>query len=186
MPPLPACSVKILWLGLALCALALSAACGAPATPAAPSAALATAAPTATSVPPSPTVPPTAPPLTATAAPATATVAPSPTSLPPSPTPGQKEVMVIVHNFELVPKFVTVTVGTKVTWLVEQGPHTTTSDDFRSKGPNSWHSGDLQTGQHFSFVFNNPGQFRYFCGFHSEPGQPLIPANMNGLVTVVY
>ena len=92
--------------------------------------------------------------------------------------------MVIIHNFEFVPKFVTVTVGTKVTWLVEQGTHTTTSDDFRTKGPNAWHSGDLMVGQKFSFTFNNPGQFRYFCGFHSEPGQPLTAGNMNGQVTV--
>jgi plastocyanin len=104
--------------------------------------------------------------------------------MPASPTPAKKEVMVIIHNFEFVPKFITVSVGTTVTWMVEQGPHTTTSDDFRSKGPNSWHSGDLQTGQRFSFVFNSPGQFRYFCGFHSEPGQPLAVDKMNGMVTV--
>jgi len=132
-------------------------------------------------VPPTATaIPPTATPLP----PATATLVPSPTPVPASPTPAQKEVMVIIHNFEFVPKFVTVTVGTKVTWLVEQGTHTTTSDDFRTKGPNSWHSGDLTVGQKFSFTFNNAGTFRYFCGFHSEPGQPLTAGNMNGAVTV--
>jgi plastocyanin len=174
---------------IALLALAIAlAGCGAPASPAAPSAAptittlpATSVAATATAPPPAPTPnPPTATPQL----PPTATLAPSPTPAPPSPTPAPKEVMVVVRNFEFSPKFVTVTVGTKVTWLVEQGPHTATSDDFRSKGPNSWHSGDLQTGQRFSFVFDNPGTFRYFCGFHSAPGQPLTPANMNGTVTV--
>ncbi|MBI1802130.1 MAG: hypothetical protein HYR71_10945, partial [Chloroflexi bacterium] len=68
--------------------------------------------------------------------------------------------------------------------VVEQGTHTTTSDDFRTQGPNSWHSGDLKTGAKFSFTFNSPGTFRYFCGFHSEPGQPLDAGLMNATVTV--
>ena len=171
-------------LGVAL----VLAACAAPASPAAPTAAPTSAPVAPTALPPTatplPATPTPNPPTTTPLPPATATLVPSPTPVPASPTPAQKEVMVIIHNFEFVPKFVTVTVGTKVTWLVEQGTHTTTSDDFRTKGPNSWHSGDLTVGQKFSFTFNNAGTFRYFCGFHSEPGQPLTAGNMNGAVTV--
>jgi len=152
---------------LLVLALVLTA-CGAPATPAAaptgaptsaPTAAPPTTAPVATAVPPTATsVPPTP---TAVPPTATPTLAPSPTVVAASPTPAQKEVMVVIRNFEFAPKFITVSVGTKVTWMVEQGTHTTTSDDFRSQGPNAWHSGNLTVGQKFSFTFNNAGQFRY-------------------------
>ena len=150
---------------------------------------------TATSVPPSPTavpatatsVPPTATalPATATAIPATATLAPAtPTLRPPTPIAVANGFLVNVKNFEFMPRDIKIAKGTIVTWVVLQGQHTTTSDDFRSKAPNSWHSGDLQTGQKFSFTFNTPGTYRFFCGFHSEPGQPLTVGNMNGQVTV--
>jgi plastocyanin len=175
----------------------LLAACGTAATPAAapatavPAAATATPVPpspiavppTATSLPPSPTpVPPTATPLPPSPTPVP-TVAPSPTFVPPTPSVA-KEFIVNVKNYEFMPRDIKVVAGTTVTWVVLQGPHTTTSDDFRTKGPNSWHSGDLATGQKFSFTFNTPGAYRFFCGFHSEPGAPLTPDNMNGLVTV--
>ena len=150
---------------------------------------------TATSVPPSPTTvpatatsaPPTATalPATATAIPATATLAlATSTRLPPTPIAVANEFLVNVKNFEFMPRDIKIAKGTTVTWVVLQGPHTTTSDDFRSKGPNSWHSGDLQTGQRFSFTFNTPGTYRFFCGFHSSPGEPLAVGNMNGQVTV--
>lgn len=150
------------------------------------------AAPTPTSAP---TVVPAAvatntplpPPATATSLPPTPTTAPTLVPSPTialSPTPAAKEVKVTVRNFEFVPRDIKITVGTTVTWVFEQGPHTSTSDDFRTQGPNSWHSGNKNAGESFSFTFKNTGSFRYFCGFHSEPGQPLQPPNMNGLVTV--
>ena len=154
-----------------------------------------TAAPSpATSVPPPTAVPATATslPTTATALPATATAIPAtatlaratPTLVPPTPIAVANEFLVNVKNFEFGPRDIKIAKGTTVTWVVLQGPHTTTSDDFRSTGPNSWHSGDLQTGQKFSFTFNTPGTYRFFCGFHSSPGQPLTVGNMNGQVTV--
>ena len=195
-----------------LCLLWLLAACGPTTTPAAApatSAGVAAPAATATPVPPPPTaVPPTATtvPPSPTAMPPTATaVPPSPTALPstatplpptptvaaasptpvlPTPVVIKNEFMVNIKNFEFMPRDIKVAAGTTVTWVVLQGKHTTTSDDFRTKGPNSWHSGDLATGQNFSFTFNTPGTYRFFCGFHSEAGAPLTPDNMNGIVTV--
>jgi plastocyanin len=182
-----------------LCALLfllwLLAACGPTTTPAAAPATSAPVAAPATPVPPPPTAvppPPTAVPPTPTAVPPTPTaLPPTPTVVPPSPTPVpptpvviKHEFMVNIQNFEFMPRDIKIAAGTTVTWVVLQGKHTTTSDDFRTKGPNSWHSGDLATGQKFSFTFNTPGTYRFFCGFHSEPGAPLTADNMNGTVTV--
>jgi plastocyanin len=184
----------------------LLAACGSAATPAAapptavPAPATATpvpptpttAPPSPTAVPPSPTavpltatpLPPSPTPVPPTATPPKPTVAPSPTRLPPTPIVVIKELIVNVQNFEFMPRDIKVVAGTTVTSVVLQGKHTTTSDDFQTKGPNSWQSGDLAAGQKFSFTFNTPGAYRFFCGFHSEPGAPLNPDNMNGPVTV--
>jgi plastocyanin len=179
--------------GLVLLAALLSA-CGAPAAPTSVPPTTAPAAATATTIPPTavpPTatnVPPTATalPPTPTAVPPTATPLPSTPTLLPSPIPtlAKKEFTVSVKNFEFTPRDIKINAGTTVTWVVEQGEHTTTSDDFRTKGPNAWHSGNLTAGQKFSFTFQNAGEFRFFCGFHSEPGAPLTVGNMNGLVTV--
>ena len=188
----------------------LLAACGSTTTPAAAPATAVPAAATATPAPPPPTavpptvVPPTAVPPTAvppsptavppsptpfaptaTPLPPTPTVVPaSPTPVPPTPIAIGKEFPVNIKNFEFMPRDIKVAAGTTVTWVVLLGKHTTTSDDFRTKGPNSWHSGDLAVGQKFSFTFNTPGTYRFFCGFHSEPGAPLTPDNMNGTVSV--
>jgi plastocyanin len=198
-------SLFLLWL-LAACGPTTTPA-AAPATSAGVAAPAATATPLPllpTAVPPSPTaVPPTAtpvpptptpPPPTPTAVPPTATaVPPTPTAVPPVATPVpptpiviiKNEFIVNVKNFEFMPRDIQIAAGTTVTWVVLQGKHTTTSDTFRdTKNPNSWDSHDLATGQKFSFTFNTPGTYRFFCGFHSEPGAPLTPDNMNGLVTV--
>ena len=182
-----------------LCLFWLLAACGPTTTPAsAPATASATPVPPPpTAVPPSPTaLPPTATPLppsptalppTATPPPPTPTVAvASPTPVPPTPAIIKNEFLVNVKNVEFIPRDIKVAAGTTVTWVVLEGKHTTTSDDFRTKPlpPNAWHSGDLAAGQKFSFTFNTPGTYRFFCGFHSEAGAPLIPGNMNGVVTV--
>ena len=51
--------------------------------------------------------------------------------------------------------------GTTITWT-NQGPtvHTTTSDN------QVWDSGDLAVGQSFSFTFQDPGVYWYFCRPH--------------------
>lgn len=69
---------------------------------------------------------------------------------------------------------ITVPVGTTVTW-VHQGnnPHTTTSYD------GLWDSGIIPggSGESFSFTFNEPGTYAYFCRPHEAQG-------MVGSVTV--
>ena len=69
---------------------------------------------------------------------------------------------------------ITVPAGTTVTWVQNgNNPHTTTSYD------GLWDSGILPagSGQSFSFTFNEPGTYEYFCRPHENQG-------MVGSVTV--
>jgi nitrite reductase (NO-forming) len=55
-----------------------------------------------------------------------------------------------------------VPLGATVTWTNQEAnmPHTVTAVD------GSFDSGVLTTGQSFSYTFNSPGEFEYFCGPH--------------------
>ena len=71
------------------------------------------------------------------------------------------EVQVVDFAFE--PASVTVSVGTTVTWTnAGSRPHTVTAED------GAFDSGRLDPGETFSFTFEEPGTFGYFCGFHPE------------------
>lgn len=74
-----------------------------------------------------------------------------------------QEVKVDIKEFMFGPKDLTVAVGTKVTWVNDdQIPHTVaeTHKVFRS--------GALDTDDSFSWVFNTPGEFEYFCVLHPQ------------------
>jgi plastocyanin len=69
--------------------------------------------------------------------------------------------MVEIHNMKFDPPTLTVTAGTKVTWVNEDNsPHTVTDKGkvFRSAG--------LDTKDSFSYTFASPGEFTYFCTIH--------------------
>ncbi len=67
------------------------------------------------------------------------------------------------NRFE--PALVTVPVGTTVTWVDVSGTHTTTSYD------GLWDSGRrLQVGESYSYTFNQPGVYRYYCVPHEDVG----------------
>jgi plastocyanin len=67
------------------------------------------------------------------------------------------------NRFE--PAAITVPVGTTVTWADVSGTHTTTSYD------GLWDTGDrLQVGQSFSYTFDQPGVYRYYCRPHENAG----------------
>lgn len=73
------------------------------------------------------------------------------------------EVKVDIKEFMFGPKDLTVAVGTKVTWVNDDEiPHTVaeTHKMFRS--------GALDTGDSYSWVFNTPGEFEYFCALHPQ------------------
>jgi plastocyanin len=69
--------------------------------------------------------------------------------------------VVEIHNMKFNPPTLTIAAGTKVTWVNEDNsPHTVTDKGkvFRSAG--------LDTKDSFSYTFQSPGEFTYFCTIH--------------------
>lgn len=74
-----------------------------------------------------------------------------------------QEVKVDIKEFMFGPKDLTIAAGTKVTWVNDdQTPHSVveTHKVFRS--------GALDTNDSFSYVFNTPGAYEYFCALHPQ------------------
>jgi LPXTG-motif cell wall-anchored protein len=66
-------------------------------------------------------------------------------------------------DFKFVPKTITVSVGTTVTWSNNgQSAHTVTGSAFNS--------GNLNPGQSFSHTFTAPGTYAYHCQYHVQLG----------------
>ena len=66
-----------------------------------------------------------------------------------------------ITKFAFVPKEITISPGTKITWTNhDETPHTVTSNDksFASKG--------LDTDDRFEHAFASEGDFGYFCTVH--------------------
>ena len=59
------------------------------------------------------------------------------------------------------PPMITVTAGTKVTWVNEDNSPHTVADKAKA-----FHSSALDTKDSFSYTFNAPGEFTYFCTMH--------------------
>ena len=74
-----------------------------------------------------------------------------------------EEVKIDIKEFMFGPKDLTVTMGTKVTWVNDdQVPHTV------AETHKAFRSGALDTDDSFSWVFNTPGEFEYFCALHPQ------------------
>ena len=72
---------------------------------------------------------------------------------------------VVIDNFTFEPSKLTISAGTKVTWVNHDDvPHTATS----TTKPRAFDSGTLDTDQKFSFVFATPGTHDYFCAVHPK------------------
>jgi plastocyanin len=113
--------------------------------------------------------PTTAPPAETTAAPAT-TASPGTTSASGS----GEAVTVTANDFSFSPAAVTVSVGESVTWILGEGAHTTTSGTAPDRD-GLWDQA-LTADASFSFTFEEPGTYDYFCRFHAD--------FMSGTVTV--
>jgi plastocyanin len=75
--------------------------------------------------------------------------------------PGTNEVQILIENFAFVPSEITIVPGTKITWInKDEAPHTATSTDKK------FNTGGLDTDDKYSFVFNDKGEFPYFCALH--------------------
>jgi plastocyanin len=71
------------------------------------------------------------------------------------------ENQVTIDNFSFNPKELTVTVGSKVTWVNHDDvPHTVVAVD------KSFKSSALDTNDQFSFTFTNEGKYDYYCSVH--------------------
>lgn len=125
--------------------------------------------PTATQIP---TVAPTSKPVP----PATPTVtaASTVTSALPATLAPKQVVQVQAFDDFFRPEHITVTVGTQINWVnVGQKKHTVTNDTLFDS--------DLLVGQTFSYTFDKPGTYQYYCVVHSEsPTEGMV-----GTVTVV-
>lgn len=70
---------------------------------------------------------------------------------------------VAIDNFAFAPAILTIAPGTTVTWTnKDEEPHTVTSAD----GAQTFTSPALDTDDKFSFTFDRPGTYRYFCAIH--------------------
>ena len=74
-------------------------------------------------------------------------------------------VEMLTGTYEFRPAELTIRPGTTVTWLNVSGSHTTTSET------GVWDSGErLGEGQSFSFTFQEPGEYPYYCAPHRDRG----------------
>jgi plastocyanin len=70
---------------------------------------------------------------------------------------------VVIEGFAFSPKTLTVAPGTTVTWVNrDDEPHTI----MVHGSPTPLKSPALDTGDSFSFTFDGPGTFQYFCTLH--------------------
>jgi len=84
-----------------------------------------------------------------------------PTSQAAMPVAGPNQV--IINNFAFGPATLTVKRGTTVTWINKDGDaHTVTAVGAKPL----FGSNPLDTGDSFSFTFNEPGTYAYFCKIH--------------------
>jgi plastocyanin len=68
-----------------------------------------------------------------------------------------------IDNFTFTPATLTVAVGTQVTWTNRDDiPHTVVTDDKTIK------SKVLDTDEKFTFTFDKPGTYSYFCSLHPK------------------
>ena len=68
-----------------------------------------------------------------------------------------------IDNFSFTPATLTVQPGTKVTWANRDDiPHNIVSSEQKFK------SKPLDTDDAYSFTFNEPGTYQYFCGLHPK------------------
>jgi plastocyanin len=82
-----------------------------------------------------------------------------------APTEQAVRVDMVANPNRFDPANITVPVGTTVTWADVSGSHTTTSYD------GLWDSGRrLEVGESYSFTFNQPGVYRYYCVPHESAG----------------
>lgn len=70
---------------------------------------------------------------------------------------------VTIDNFAFTPARITVAHGASLTWINHDDiPHTVVDAD----NPRRMRSPPMDSGESFSFTFNKPGTYHYFCSLH--------------------
>jgi manganese oxidase len=79
-----------------------------------------------------------------------------------------QEVSVILQNTSFVPKSITVSVGTKVTWTNKDSFGHTVESGVRGAADagSVFKSSNLNNSDSFSFTFTAAGTYPYFCSYH--------------------
>ena len=73
------------------------------------------------------------------------------------------EFTVTIDNFAFSPRTIAVPAGATVKWINhDDSPHTATSGDL----PRAFASRPLDTDDSFTFRFEKPGRYAYFCAVH--------------------
>jgi plastocyanin len=76
-----------------------------------------------------------------------------------------QEMSIEVVDSAYQPGEITIAPGTTVVWTQTGSlPHTVTADD------GSFDSGDMSSGDTFSFTFEEEGTYPYYCEYHGGPG----------------
>ena len=74
-----------------------------------------------------------------------------------------QEVRIDIKAFMFTPVKLSIATGTRVTWVNDDDdPHTVVETH------KVFHSPALDTHDSFSYQFDNPGTFEYFCGLHPQ------------------
>jgi plastocyanin len=81
-------------------------------------------------------------------------------------TGGASTTSVGVSDFAFSPSSVTISVGDTVAWNLTDGTHTSTSGT-PPDGDGLW-SQTLDPAAPFTFTFEEPGEYSYFCRFHPD------------------
>ena len=91
---------------------------------------------------------------------------------------GNKMYIVAIQNYLFSPAGLNIAVGDTVRWdNISMTTHTTTSGTPGNPS-GVWDSGDMKNGESFIFVFENAGEYPYYCKYYGEAG-------MTGLITVI-
>ena len=113
---------------------------------------------------------------TATEAAPTSAAAPTAEESAATEVPAGETVEVIISGFAFNPENLTISVGDSVTWINQDygTDHTVTADD------GSVDSGVMPENEQFTFKFDTPGTYAYYCQFHGGTGG----TGMSGVITV--
>ena len=90
------------------------------------------------------------------------------------PMAGDQGAIVNMSNLEFTPQEVTIPAGATVTWQNSDLPEHTVTAGTRGN-PTGLFDATVASGEEFSFTFDQPGTYEYFCTIHPD---------MNGVVIV--